>query len=165
MCPVFTCAMAYWRVFSCGPVSLCLFVCHKSVFCWNSWADWAVFWRGSFLRPIRDCVMRKFRYLQKRVKVLPSQHKSRYLNLDLKHICSPPSLLPNWPVRQRLWSHGNMALYKFCIVLYCIVLQLGIRSQTLDSENFAVACRLLQRVVSLTKDALLMINWRPLLVD
>jgi len=39
---------------------------------------------------------------------------------DLKHICSP-SLLLNWPVRQRLWSHGNMALYKFCIVLYCIV--------------------------------------------
>jgi len=25
-------------------------------------------------------------------------------------------------LRQRLWSHGNMALYKFCIVLYCIVL-------------------------------------------
>jgi len=24
----------------------------------------------------------------------------------------------NCPVRQRLWSHGNMALYKFCIVLY-----------------------------------------------
>ena len=30
-------------------------------------------------------------------------------------------LLLNCPVRQRLWSHGNMALYKFCIVLYCIV--------------------------------------------
>ena len=45
-----------------------------------------------------------------------------YLNLDLKHICSPPSMLLNCPVRQRLWSHGNMALYKFCIVLYCIVL-------------------------------------------
>ena len=41
-----------------------------------------------------------------------------YLNLDLKHICSPPSMLLNCPVRQRLWSHGNMALYKFCIVLY-----------------------------------------------
>ena len=25
----------------------------------------------------------------------------------------------------RLWSHGNMALYKFCIVLYCIVLKTG----------------------------------------
>jgi len=32
-----------------------------------------------------------------------------YLNLDLKHICSPPSMLLNCPVRQRLWSHGNMA--------------------------------------------------------
>jgi len=42
-----------------------------------------------------------------------------YLNLDLKHICSPPSMLLNCPVRKRLWSHGNMALYKFCIVLYC----------------------------------------------
>ena len=41
-----------------------------------------------------------------------------YLNLDLKHICSPPSMLLNCPVRKRLWSHGNMALYKFCIVLY-----------------------------------------------
>ena len=39
-----------------------------------------------------------------------------YLNLDLKHICSPPSMLLNCPVRQRLWSHGNMALHKFCIV-------------------------------------------------
>jgi len=37
------------------------------------------------------------------------------------HICSPSSMLLNCPVRQRLWSHGNMALYKFCIVLYCIV--------------------------------------------
>jgi len=44
-----------------------------------------------------------------------------YLNLDLKRICSPPSMLHNCPVRQRLGSHGNMALYKFCIVLYCIV--------------------------------------------
>jgi len=42
-----------------------------------------------------------------------------YSNLDLKHICSPPSMLLNCPVRQRLWSHGNMALYKLCIVLYC----------------------------------------------
>ena len=40
-----------------------------------------------------------------------------YLNLDLKHICSPPSLLLNCPVCQHLWSHGNMALYKFCIAL------------------------------------------------
>jgi len=30
-------------------------------------------------------------------------------------------MLLNCPVRQRLWSHGNMALYKFCIVLYCEV--------------------------------------------
>jgi len=44
-----------------------------------------------------------------------------YLNLDLKHICSPPSMLLNCPVRQRLWSHGNMALYKFCIVLYFVL--------------------------------------------
>jgi len=41
-----------------------------------------------------------------------------YLNLDLKHICSLPFMLLNCPVRQRLWSHGNMALYKFCIVIY-----------------------------------------------
>ena len=41
-----------------------------------------------------------------------------YLNLDLKHICSPPSMLLNCPDGQCLWSHGNMALYKFCIVLY-----------------------------------------------
>jgi len=27
---------------------------------------------------------------------------SHYLNLDLKHICSPPSMLLNCPVRQRL---------------------------------------------------------------
>jgi len=47
---------------------------------------------------------------------------SRYLNLDLKHICSPPSMLLNSPVRQRLRSHGNMALYKFCIVLYYCIL-------------------------------------------
>ena len=66
-----------------------------------------------------------------------------YLNLDLKHICSPPSMLLNCPVRQRLRRHGNMALYKFCIVLYCIVLWLtspagwlprtGISSGTLRS--------------------------------
>jgi len=31
-------------------------------------------------------------------------------------------MLLNCPVRQRLGSHGNMALYKFCSVLYCIVL-------------------------------------------
>jgi len=44
-----------------------------------------------------------------------------YSNLDLKHICSPLFMLLNCPVRQRLWIHGNMALYKFCIVLYyCI---------------------------------------------
>ena len=43
-----------------------------------------------------------------------------YSDLDLKHICSPPSMLINCPVHQRLWSHGNMALYKFSIVLYCI---------------------------------------------
>ena len=28
--------------------------------------------------------------------------RSRYLNLDLKHICSPPSMLLNCPVRQHL---------------------------------------------------------------
>ena len=46
---------------------------------------------------------------------------SRYLNLDLKHICSPPFMLLNCPVRQRLWSHGNMALYKFCIIIIIII--------------------------------------------
>jgi len=35
-----------------------------------------------------------------------------YLNLNLKHIYSPPSMLLNCPVRQRLRSHGNMALCK-----------------------------------------------------
>ena len=44
-----------------------------------------------------------------------------YLNLDLKHICSPPSMLLNCTVCQHLWSHGNVALYKFCIVLYSLV--------------------------------------------
>ena len=44
-----------------------------------------------------------------------------YLNLDLKHICSPSFVLLNCLVRQHLWGHGNMALCKFCIVLYCIV--------------------------------------------
>jgi len=29
----------------------------------------------------------------------------------------PLPLLLNCPVRQRLWSHGNMALYKFCLDL------------------------------------------------
>jgi len=43
--------------------------------------------------------------------------RSHYLNLDLKHICSPPSILLNCPVHQRLWSHGNTALYKFCIII------------------------------------------------
>ena len=42
-----------------------------------------------------------------------------YLNLDLKHICFPPSMFLNCPVRQHLCSH--MALYKFCIVLYCMI--------------------------------------------
>jgi len=47
--------------------------------------------------------------------------RSHYLNLDLKHICSPPSMLLNCPVRQRLWSHGNTALYKFCIIITIII--------------------------------------------
>jgi len=45
---------------------------------------------------------------------------SHYFNLDLKHICSPPSMLLNCPVRQCLWSHGNTALYKFCIIIIII---------------------------------------------
>jgi len=41
-----------------------------------------------------------------------------YLNLDLKYICSPPSMLLNCPVRQRLWTHSKMALDNF--VLYTV---------------------------------------------
>ena len=54
-----------------------------------------------------------------------------YLNLDLKHVCSPPSMLLNCPVRQRLWSR-NMALYKFCILLYCICMVLNEESGSLN---------------------------------
>jgi len=47
--------------------------------------------------------------------------RSHYLNLDLKHIYSPPSMLLNCLVCQCLWSHGNMALYKFCIIIIIII--------------------------------------------
>ena len=67
---------------------------------------------------------------------------SRYSNLDLKHICSPPSLLLDWPVRQRLWSHGNMALYKFCIVLYCNTSGNTFNLLCLSLELFFVRCLL-----------------------
>jgi len=46
-------------------IALCLSVSHKSVFCRNGWTDRAGFWRGSFLRPVLHCVVRKLRYLQK----------------------------------------------------------------------------------------------------
>jgi len=46
-----------------GPVS----VCHKSVFFRNGWTDRAGFWHVGFFRLILHCVLRKFRYLQKRV--------------------------------------------------------------------------------------------------
>jgi len=39
-----------------------------------------------------------------------------------KHICSPPSMLLNCPVRQHLWSHSNTVLYKFCIIIFCIII-------------------------------------------
>ena len=57
-----------------------------------------------------------------------------YLNLDLKHICSPPSMLLNCPVRQRLWSHGNHILFLpavkprwpcICICMYMVTV--GVR--------------------------------------
>jgi len=51
----------------------------------------------------------------------------------LKAHLFPPSMLLNWPVRQRLWSHGNMALYKFCVVLlYCLWTHVGTRNHVLD---------------------------------
>jgi len=53
--------------------------------------------------------------------------RSHYLNLDLKHNCSPPSMLLNCPVRQHLWSHGNTALYKFCIIIIIIMIMLQSR--------------------------------------
>jgi len=31
-------------------------------------------------------------------------------------------MLFNCPVRQRLWSHGNTALYKFCIIIIIIII-------------------------------------------
>jgi len=46
----------------CPPV--CPFVCLKPVLYRNEWTDRAGFWRGSFLRPILHCVVRKFGYLQ-----------------------------------------------------------------------------------------------------
>jgi len=51
----------------------------------------------------------------------------------LKAHLFPPSMLLNCPVRQRLWSHGNMALYKFCVVLlYCLWTHVGTRNHVLD---------------------------------
>ena len=84
---------------------------------------------------------------------------SRYLNLDLKHICSPPSLLPNCPVRQRLWSHGNMALYKFCIVLYCFWQGVNQQSLTTVCQKFSNRC-LWHRRQQMSKST----DW-PLLID
>jgi len=46
-------------------VCLSVSVCHKSVFYWNGWANPAGLWHGGFRRSILQCVIRKFRYLQK----------------------------------------------------------------------------------------------------
>ena len=54
-----------------------------------------------------------------------------YLNLNLKHICSPPSMLLNCPVRQRFWSHGDMALYtNFVLYLYCYLSRVIVTTET-----------------------------------
>ena len=43
-----------------GRVSVCLSVCHKSVFFRNVWVDRASFWRRSFLRRILHCAVGKY---------------------------------------------------------------------------------------------------------
>jgi len=51
--------------YSYDPVSVCLSVCHRSVFYRNGWTNRAGFWHGSFLPPVLHCVDRKFDALQK----------------------------------------------------------------------------------------------------
>ena len=46
-------------------LSVCLCVCHKSVIYRNKRTNRVDLGHGSFLRPILQCVVRKFRYLQK----------------------------------------------------------------------------------------------------
>jgi len=93
-----------------------------------------------------------------------------YLNLDLKHICSPPSMLLNCPVRQRLWSHGNMAIYKFCIVLYYCIINLELsgfvrflacRLEHATAQLSAPSCRSCSRATSCRSRSwtLSVINW------
>ena len=81
-----------------------------------------------------------------------------YLNLDLKHICSPSSMLRNCPVRQRLWSHGNMALYKFCIVMRLPAVN-GIAAwkRTEYWEISTSACRYIPLL-----EVLRLARWRPI---
>ena len=109
---------------------------HVRHLCWNISVDisWYEVARGHCDRRPRHCCMSHSDELPSTNALSALQHHLsgtlslapfrtvtclHYLNLDLKHICSPPSMLLNCPVRRRLWSHGNMALYKFCIVLYC----------------------------------------------
>ena len=44
--------------------SVCVCVCHKSVFYRNGRTNRVGLWHGSFFPPILHCVLRKFRYLQ-----------------------------------------------------------------------------------------------------
>jgi len=55
------CASAIYAIALCQ----CLYVCHKSEFYRNCRTSRSWFWRGSFLRPILQCVIKKFGYLQK----------------------------------------------------------------------------------------------------
>jgi len=99
--------------------SLCLSVCHKSEFCWKGWTNWAGFWHGSFLRPIINCVIRKFAYLQKS-RVLPFGTLLQTLDLenfamayrlskcviDLAREVDAPTSMINWTVVGQLdWQY------------------------------------------------------------
>jgi len=49
----------------CLSVCLCLFISHKSVFCWSGWTDRAGFWHGASLdQSHAHLFLRKFRYSQ-----------------------------------------------------------------------------------------------------
>jgi len=101
----------------------------------------------------------------------PSRTVTRlhYLNLDLKHICSPPFMLLNCPVRQRLWSHGNMALYKFCIALFCIVLMTDRLTQSVTDQlliMYGILLRQLFFVVAVVYSGLFLYGrWKQLFVS
>jgi len=47
-----------------GPMSVSVPVYHKSVFCRNGRTYCSGFWHGCFFRPVLQCTVRKFRYLQ-----------------------------------------------------------------------------------------------------